>query len=424
VSVWRLRTHCPAHVAASEADVAAAAMLAPVVHVDSFDGAHANVRAGALVGVAMRNDLRVEVNAGSLSRSALLAMAGLHGRFVLQGDLTSDAPDADLLTVVARAFCDAMARLLSRGLVREYVEREGRFDTIRGEVVIDRWFGPNSPDGGNPLCRVRERTLDNPEHQMLGWALRAVAGEALLSKMTRSRASALTARMDASPLVTPGAAQVQRLRRTGLFSPYSEALDLAEILWLGVTAGDSGERKARGFLLDADRLYERWVLGMIRSGLPAGWSAAGSEGWSLTEGSDRLWRVMDTVVYDEDRRRVAIVDAKNKNLAEGAPDRDDVHQLVSYMATTGCGVGYLVGVGGPGKVVRRRWKLQNRLGEVIVIALPGGAEFQRLEALAGSWWRGEVPILDERKDMGRTGRGWVVESEPTFRHKVRGHGDA
>lgn len=388
--MWRLRAHGTARVPATAEDVVAAAGLAELVRVEAFDGTIAHVRAAALVGVVSEGLLRVEVSAGALSRAAVLAMAGAYGRFGLRGFVDSSDPDEDLLTVIARAFCDATARLLARGLVREYAEREGPFDTVRGEVELDRWFGPESPEGGRPRCRVRERTLDLPEHRLLRWALLWVAANGAVPKPTRLRAAGLAARIGGVVAEVPTSG---RLRRTGLFAAYAEPLDLAEIVGAGVTGGAAGEGRGRGFVLDADRLYERWVLGVMRESLPAGWSAEGGVAWSLSEGGARIGRVMDTVVYDAARSRVAIVDAKNKDLSRGVPDRDDVHQLVAYMATTGCRRGYLVGVGATGQEIRREWTLRAGVGRIGVVALPGSADPRVLVAAAAAWWAGEVKKL-------------------------------
>ena len=410
MSTWRLRAHGTARVPASAEDVAAAAMLPELVRVEAFDGALAHVRAASLVGVASAGALRVEVNAGALSRSAVLAMAGAHGRFALRGYIASDSPDADLFSVIARAFCDAAARLVSRGLVREYAEREGRFDTIRGELVLDRWFGPASPDGGSPICRVRERTLNIPEHRMLLWALRWVARDGLLPKATRLRAGALAARVGVDDPSPPSPVEVRSLRRGGLFAAYAESVDLSELIWLGVTGGQPGQARVRGFLLDADRLYERWVLGLVGRGLPAGWSAQGGVGWSLTAGDERINRVMDTVILDDERRRVAIIDAKNKDLAEGTPDRNDVHQLVAYMATTGCRQGYLVGVGAVGPACVRRWSLRGGVGQITVVALPGAGDVGALEEAGRAWWSEELATLAGRAEPPRSVRLFGVAS--------------
>src|SRR5260221_14055132 len=83
---------------------------------------------------------------------------------------------------------------------------------------------------------------------MLRWALRAVAGEPLLSKTTRSRAyRSHCAHGRRGGACDSGCRPSAATSTDGLVLTYSEALDLAEILWHGLTAGDPGERSRADF---------------------------------------------------------------------------------------------------------------------------------------------------------------------------------
>jgi McrBC 5-methylcytosine restriction system component len=386
---WVLPDRGRIELAASPRDVHAALGLAPLVNVVGLEGGRVRVEAaGGWVGSVVTEHLRVVLRPHALAPGTVAAMlAEAEGVAPREADA---AVGDDLYAWLARRLCDEIARLAARGLRPEYVTRLRTGDPIRGEIAFERWLGPSSPtEGRTPPCRVRERTLDGPEHRLLASALAAVAGSPALDPPLRRRAATLVRRFgeaaDAPP-PPPGA----RYRRSGPFAPYAAALDLS-LLLLGGLRGWSAEgvRRGTGFLVNVDRLLERWLFRRVRRTLPPRWTLREQEHLVLArDNRKQLDRFVDAIVRDEAGRVVAVLDAKNKLFARGRPPpRDDVHQVFSYAAASAARRACLLGLAearAPGPLAAR-WNATWGALTLECVALPGFGPYAALCAALEEW---------------------------------------
>jgi hypothetical protein len=384
---WRFEAHQVREIPAEPDQVVAALEMAPLLQVESVHHGRVRVRTGGMVGAMVRGTLRVEVRPRHMSRAVTLGLvlgSGGLDAHILPAD---HAPDDDLLRLVALAFLGAVGRLFQRGLRRDYREAIVRTDPLRGEVDLERWHGPRSPDGGmHPWCRVRERTADLPEHRMLHAALRRLSRSVVLDVAPRQRAAALAARLDDVPCEAPPRSGWPHLRREGLFAPYAAPLGLAEVVLEGLLSENlEGEADGRGFLLDLDRLFERWLAAELSRLAPEGWRVVAQETASIC--SPTLHRHLDVAVHDPTGSLVAILDAKNKSFEGGIPARDDVHQIVTYMATQKCRLGVLVGVQPGDELPPQEYRLRGDMGRLQIVGLPGLGEMEEMVAAAANWCR-------------------------------------
>ena len=387
---WRLQSRGQIETPASDEDLVAAASLGGGITVRRLADDMALVRAGAKVGTVQMRHLRVVIEPRCMSREVFLSMV-LRGGTVDLERIGVAETDPDLLNVLAQALCRAMSQLFARGLRREYHQREERSEFLRGEVVLDRWWGLSSPEGGQrPPCRFRERTIDLREHRLLRWVLRRLAREEAMDRMIRRRCFATAERLRGVADARPSVEDVRRCRRTGLFSGYAVALDLAEILLLGLTGIDAGPDEGRGFLLDIDMLFESWLARRVRADVPPGWLVTHGDSLVLAKGQKRaLNRQMDITVRDATGSVRAIIDAKNKLLdAKSVPPRDDVHQMISYMTAARCRHGFLVGLSGDAvdSAAIERWEIEGGMGTLCGVALPGQGSYDLFEKAMRDWF--------------------------------------
>lgn len=390
MTLWRLQSRGQIETPATDEDLIAAASLGGAVTVRRLADDKALVRAGAKVGTVQARHLRVVVEPRCMSREVFLSMV-LRGGTVDLERIGVAKTDPDLLNVLAQALCRAMSQLFSRGLRREYRQRVERFEYLRGEVVLDRWWGLSSPEGGQrPPCRFRERSIDLPEHRLLRWVLRRLAREEALDRMIRRRCFATAERLQGVADVRPTMEDVRRCRRTGLFAGYAVVLDLAEILLRGLAGVDAGPDEGRGFLLDIDMLFESWLARRVRAEVPPGWMVTHGDSLVLAKGQKRtLNRQMDVSVRDEAGGVRAIIDAKNKLLdAMSVPPRDDVHQMIAYMTAARCRHGFLVGLSGEAvdSAVIERWEIEGGTGMLYGVALPGRGSYALFEQAMRDWF--------------------------------------
>ncbi len=387
---WDLAAHAATEVDASPELVAAALAMPRLLRVERMIAGKARVVTTGTVGTRVEGPLRVVVHPRHLSRQVALGLV-VGGIDLSLTALPADAEEDDeLLRVVSIALLGSLQRLLREGVRREYVSRVARVENIRGEIDLERWHGPNSPDGGlTPWCQFRERTIDLPEHRMIRAALRALARSTALERPLRRRAAAMDERFDGVETVAPGRQTWSRLRSTGLFRAYADPLALAAIVLEGLNGeGDAGDA-GRGFLLDLDRLFERWLARELMLLAPPGWYVSAQETVRISD--PPVTRYLDVGVRDEQGRLRMILDAKNKAFVGRKPSRDDVHQLVTYMSTLECSEGALVGIGGqaqgPSSTV---YRLEGGVGRLQVVALPGKGTIEELRWGLKAWLEAEA----------------------------------
>ncbi|HEU4405215.1 MAG TPA: hypothetical protein VFS43_07990 [Polyangiaceae bacterium] len=388
---WVLPDRGRIELAASPRDVHAALGLAPLVGVIGLEGGRVRVETlGGWVGTVSAGHLRVVLRPNALAPATVASMlAEAEGAEARDADAVAGD---DLHAWLARRLCDETVRLLGRGLRSEYVTRLRAGEPIRGEIAFERWLGPASPtEGRRPPCRVRERTLDGPEHRLLARALGAVAGATALDPPLRRWASALGRRFGEAAghhPAPPGA----RYRKTGAFAPYAAAIDLALLLLSGLRGwGAEGARPGTGFLVNVDRLFERWLFRRVRRALPPLWTLREQEHLVLArERGRQLDRFVDAVVRDPAGGVVAVLDAKNKLFAhKSPPPRDDVHQVLSYAAASGARRACLVGLAdarSPGAHAAR-WQASWGALTLESVALPGLGPYPALGAALDEWAR-------------------------------------
>ncbi len=387
---WDLAAHAVTEVDASPDLVAAALAMPRVVRVDRLVEGKARLITSGTVGTRVEGPLRVVVHPRHLSREVALGLV-VGGAELSLTSLPADADEDDeLLRIVAIALFGSLQRLLRQGVRREYVTRVARVENIRGEIDLERWHGPNSPDGGlTPWCRFRERTIDLPEHRLLRGALRALARSSALERSLRLRAAAMDERFTGVSTVAPSRPTWSRLRSTGLFRAYADPIALAAIVLEGLVGEGDAPDAGRGFLLDLDRLFERWLARELSLLAPPGWYITAQETVRISD--PPITRYLDVGVRDQRGRLRMILDAKNKAFVGRKPPRDDVHQLVTYMSALRCSEGALVGVGsqaqGPASTI---YRLDGGVGRLHVVSLPGKSTITELRKGLKTWLGAEA----------------------------------
>jgi|GEM_PF-6618477 len=390
VTTWILGKRGVGEFQAGEPERAALLGLGHVVRATPLAGGKVRLHALNLVGTVQVGPVRLVIQPPAISREVLLGLILRYGAPVLASAQVAADPDPDLLAVLAKALCLRVRKLLGLGLRHEYHWREARLQEVRGEILFERWLGPTHPeDARRPPCRHRERILDMLEHRVLRGILDRLAHTACLPQHLRREAASLARRFPSVPPSTLTLEDAQECRRTGLFSAYAPSLDLAQILIAGFTGTEIGDLRGLGFLVDVDRLFECWLRKEIERHISGLWRVSQSSfrlatGWAA--GQRPVVRRPDITVVGPTGATEFIVDAKNKRVEpQGLPGRDDLHQLLAYMAGLGCRKGLLVGASERrGEVPSRdRWTVQwgpHGDAEIGRIGLPTGGTMVGLEA--------------------------------------------
>ena len=277
--------------------------------------------------------------------SGLDALARLHD------GATLEASGDSLLDLFVLLFVEATERVLRRGLLSGYVEREDDLPIVRGRILGDRQVLERFGRLDRIVCRFDELEHDVVENRLLTAALRAasrcVASGGLQRRIARLR-GVLEPICDTDRLDLADARITLTYNR--LNSHYETAHRLGWLLLDALGVDDlftPGETRSFSFLLDMNRLFERFATRVVERILPAARYRVTSQSpfrsvlWNVSSQRPYASIIPDIVVErrGEPDYRVAI-DAKYKLYDEHEFDPGDIYQTFLYafaLGTTAAG---------------------------------------------------------------------------------------
>jgi 5-methylcytosine-specific restriction enzyme subunit McrC len=245
----------------------------------------------------------------------------------------------DLL--VAR-LADESARLLARGILRQYTPQEGSLASPRGRILVSALARQAAAPAATIPCRFYERDEDVLPNQVLLSGLQLAATLALDSRIRRQALRVAAALKESVLPVTLDAATFQRLRRSGnrLRSAYEPAFTLIRLLLAGHgISTDSADEShpLPGFLFDMNMLFQQALGRFLRESLE---EVRVEEQHSIRELFSyqpsfnplgrRPPKLRPDYVFRRGDRIVGIADAKYRDLWQRELGRDMLYQLSLY----------------------------------------------------------------------------------------------
>lgn len=170
----------------------------------------------------------------------------------------------DLLALLLAEHCE---HLLQDGLLADYVEHEEDLPLVRGRLLGDQQLLRRFGRVDRVICRYDEHEQDILENQLLAAALR-LAADRVTHESVRQRVRGLRSIFDSiceSDFLDVATAR-ERISYNRLNEHYRDAHGLAYLLLGGQGADDlfvSGETRCFAFLLDMNRLFERFVHRLV-----------------------------------------------------------------------------------------------------------------------------------------------------------------
>ena len=341
--------------------------------------------------------------------------SGLDGLTRLRYGATVEAAGDSLLELFVLLFVEASERVLRRGLLSGYVEREDDLPVARGRILGDRQVIERFGQLDRIVCRFDEMEHDIVENQLLIAALR-VASSRVTSAELQRRISRLRGVLE--PICDTDRLDLAGARTTVTYNRLNAHYETAHRLgWLLLDALGiddlfaPGETPSFSFLLNMNRLFERFVTRAVEEILPAARYRVTSQipfrsvVWNVSHQRPYTNIIPDVVVErrEESERRVAI-DAKYKLYDERGFDPADIYQTFLYAfalgATASRGVPtslllYPATSEEPGSTRLRIRRVSGGAGaEIVGVGLPVPALLEELTADAGETpWRDRLATL-------------------------------
>lgn len=254
-------------------------------------------------------------------------------------DLFDYDASRDLLSAIATFFSRLLEWTFVRGVSRAYIEYSERLMAMRGRLDAKEQMRIV----GLPLplaCRYDEHSTDVRVNRVV-----RAAGERLLTlpgvaPATRRRLSSLLGRIDDASRLRPSDL-ADRPFFNRLEAHYRPIEGLARLILAeaGIT-GAAGQSRAGVFLVDMNKLFERFVEARLRRLLRPQLDVSGQEGTHLDDEGrvgmrpDLVFRRAGQVVY--------VGDTKYKLSKTGYGRESDYYQLLAYATALGVAEGILI----------------------------------------------------------------------------------
>lgn len=237
-----------------------------------------------------------------------------------------------------------LKRAVQQGIFRQYRTRLYNDANIKGPIDIPRHIRCNIPFNGRIAYRTREYVCDNPITQLIRHTIEyirqnpAVSSILFTDKLIRDAVSDIVA---ATPSYSPGARQrvlTENLRP--VHHPYFLSYLPLQRLCIHILQHrrmkfSNSDNRVYGILFDGAWLWEEYLYKTVfaRCGFLHPRNKTGAGGIYLFEKDERKPTSGSRYPRYPDyyKKGVMVLDAKYKHLDNNLIDRDDIHQIISYM---------------------------------------------------------------------------------------------
>lgn len=296
---------------------------------------------GSTIGALEIGDLSLHIRPKlTIERVLWLACYAL-GAFNLRDEQFSfKSKQPELITVLAEALGDAAGKAFARGLLQGYRVEEEALHTVRGRIMVAEQIRRRFDMPLPVEVRYDEYTEDILPNRMIKAAARLL-GRMRLSEEARHGLRHINATLENVTPVRYPPHDVPKVEFDRLNGHYEEVVTLARL----VLAHQSfeplrgGEVRARGFLVDMNKVFQQFVTRALREELGVSEHALRSDNRSVGElDKGRKVKLKPDLSLWEDGKCTFVGDAKYKRTDRDDPDHvadpkipnADLYQALAY----------------------------------------------------------------------------------------------
>ena len=275
------------------------------------------------------------------------------------------------LETMARFFADAAQRAFARGLLHGYRSEEEALLTVRGRIRFDeqirRRFGVPLP----VEVRYDDFTEDVLANRLVKAAALALGTMRLQDPKSRIQIGRVAATLENVTSVSFALRDVPKVTFDRLNEHYRRVIGLSRLILRHATVETGrGTFRAAGFLMDMNKVFERFVRRALREELrlaerefPANRRLRFDAAANVPMEPDLSWWTGGTCVFAGD--------AKYKRLDHQHAPNADLYQLLAYITALGLQDGMLIYAQGAGKPETHHVRRTNKRLHVATLDLTG-----------------------------------------------------
>ena len=303
----------------------------------AWTAGHYKLRAGPFVGVVSLPGLTVRI-------LPKVPLTNLFAMLTLAYDLVDLRPEPaafqrleSLFEFLVDIFASQVQNMLRRGLYRASVEIQDNIPLIRGQIRFADHLRQNRITRHRHVCRFTEVSVDIAENQILylacAWLARLHYEDDWLAGRLRRLTHALAQLGVGTPAMSgrwPRSYTLPEIVFHRLNSHYRPTIHLARLLldMAGLEPAE-GEEPFFSFLIDMNRLFERYIAQLLARDLPMVGLEVDLQPRLPLDQAGQV-PIRPDIVIRQAGRPILVVDTKYKRLAEGQVEQPDLFQVLAY----------------------------------------------------------------------------------------------
>jgi 5-methylcytosine-specific restriction enzyme subunit McrC len=302
-----------------------------------------DIRPGSTIGMITSDLLTVEIKPKLPIERVMFLMSHALDPKAFRMD-TPDASTAPTIhEAIIPAFVHHVRAAVRQGVLQGYRTREEALSSVRGRIRISdqavRRFGIAPPIE----VTFDDFTEDIDENRILRAALYRLHRLPIRSAASRQMLSALEPRFSAVSLVDYQPKELPEFIWTRLNDRYRPAVALAELILTNTAlAAELGPIRARGFLVDMNRVFENFVVVALREALGLSTRQFRQGDGRLRLDTARRVVLKPDISWWQGSRCVFVGDVKYKKIRVDGVLHPDLYQLLAYTTATNLDDGLLI----------------------------------------------------------------------------------
>jgi 5-methylcytosine-specific restriction endonuclease McrBC regulatory subunit McrC len=262
-------------------------------------------------------------------------------------DLSTNANNENIWDfLLMYMFPNYLNKALNQGLYKEYRKVKHNDANVKGTIDIARHVKLNRPFTGNVAYNTREFSYDNPTTQLIRHTIEYITnkGHGNALNINSDTIDNLNQIREATPTYNIRERQsVIQNNYKKVKHPFFTEYEYLRIICQKILHQDglsmqNNENKVHGLLFDGAWLWEEYLNTLLKDLDYLHPENKTGKGRIYLFENNKYSRYPD--FYKKDK--TTVIDAKYKNLKDSTIDRDDMHQIISYLFVLKANKGYLM----------------------------------------------------------------------------------
>ncbi|KQC33031.1 hypothetical protein AAU57_06625 [Nonlabens sp. YIK11] len=230
-----------------------------------------------------------------------------------------------VLELYFELFLNEVEALIRQGLIKKYSKQQGQQRALKGALVFSQHVSKNLVHKERFFTHHTIYSKDHLMHQILNEALCLISiiskDSQLADKMGRVRSL-----FPEVSRVKVNATLFERIPLSRKHKPYQKALSIAKLILLNYRPDiKAGRKDLLAIMFDMNRLWEEYVLRILRKGNDGSWHIKGQE-------SQLFWKrktIRPDIVLEKEGLKY-VIDTKWKVIKSNKPNDADLKQMYVY----------------------------------------------------------------------------------------------